>query len=44
MVTKITNKIGVNMFGLYLGLAITAVVLYITAKIYSDDYKDFFKF
>ena len=32
------------MIELYLGLGITALVLYITAKIYSDDYKDFFKF
>ena len=44
MDTKFTINIGVSMLGLYLGLAITAVVLYITAKIYADDYKDFFKF
>ena len=32
------------MIELYLGLGITAVVLYFVAKMYSDDYKDFFKF
>ena len=32
------------MFELYIGLGITAVVLYFVAKIYSDDYQDFFKF
>jgi len=32
------------MFELYIGLGVTAIVLYVVAKIYSDDYKDFFKF
>ena len=32
------------MLGLYIGLGITALALYVIAKIYSDDYKDFFKF
>ena len=32
------------MFELYIGLGITAVVLYLVAKIYSDDYQDLFKF
>jgi len=32
------------MFELYIGLGVTALVLYFVAKIYSDDYKDFFKF
>jgi hypothetical protein len=32
------------MFELYIGLGVTAIVLYFVAKIYSDDYKDFFKF
>ncbi len=32
------------MLGLYLGLGITAVALYFVAKMYADDYEDFFKF
>ncbi len=32
------------MIEIYLGLVITAIVLYFVAKIYADDYKDFFKF
>ena len=32
------------MLGLYIGLGITFVVLYIVAKIYAYDYKDFFEF
>jgi len=29
---------------LYLGLIITAGILYLTAVLYKDDYNDFFKF
>ena len=32
------------MLELYIGLGITAMVLYFIAKMYSEDFKDFFKF
>ena len=41
---KLKNNIGESMFELYIGLGVTSLVLYFVAKIYSDDYKDFFKF